>query len=166
VIDFKAQVVDTFSKFTIAEENINDKVDKYRNYLIAENLVLRIVESDYSLPLRRNVKFKKSESTFDCIIEGNDLIIGVEIKYFYHIDEKHFETVSLHLRRRLHTFQRISREYFPKKQRKFILYIVHNSGIGNFSDKLKSLFANENCLDVEIKFLEFGYLLDKFGFDE
>lgn len=161
VIESKLQI-DTFPS---SSTTVN-KIDKYRDYLIVENLILRIVEKDYNLPLRRNVKFKKSESTFDCIIESKDIFVGIEIKYYYNIEEKHIETVSLHLRRRFHTFQRIAKDYYPDRQRKFILYIVHDSNIDSLKNKLTRLFENENCLEIELRFYEYKFLLDKFGFDK
>ncbi len=138
----------------------------YRNYLIVENLILRIVEKDYNLPLRRNVKFKNHECSFDCIIEGADIFVGIEIKYYFNIEDNHVETIAMHLRRKLHTFQRISKEYFPDKRRKYILYIVHDGNIDNFKNKLIKLFENENSLETDVRFYDYQYLLDKFGFEK
>lgn len=158
-IESKVQIGDHLRTFTSSNEN-------YRNYLIVENLVLRIVEKDYNLPLRRNVKFKNYKCSFDCIIEGKDIFVGVEIKYYFNIEDKHVEAIALHLRRRLHSYQRISKEYFPDKRRKYILYIVHDGNIDNFKNKLIELFENENSLETDVKFYDYQYLLDKFGFEK
>jgi hypothetical protein len=139
------------------------EINRLRNYLVVENLILRIAEQEYDLPLRRNVKFKNHESTFDCVFEGKDLFIGVEIKYYYNLEDKHIEIVSLQLRRRFHTFQRIAKEFYTDRKRKFVFYIVSDSGLDSFKDNLTRLFEMENSLEVELKFYKYNYLLEKFG---
>lgn len=144
----------------------DNQINKFKNYLVIENLILRLVEKDFNLPLRRNVKFKGHESTFDCIMEGKDIFIGVEIKYYSKIEDKHIEAITLHLRRRLHTFQRIAKKYFEDKKRKFILYIVYDNYVDNFRNRLNKLMENENNLEVELKFYEYEFVLNEFGFDK
>ena len=161
VIESEVQVTNPAS----TSSDINH-IDTLSNYLIVENLILRIVEKDYNLPLRRNVQFKKSQSTFDCILEGKDIFVGVEIKYYFNVEIKHIESVSLHLRRRLHTFQRIAKEYYPNKRKKFVLYIVYDTNIDDFKNSMTRLFENENSLEMELKFFNYKYLLEKFGFSK
>lgn len=146
--------------------NADNQVDTYRDYLIIENLVLRIVEKEFGLPYRRNVKFKGHKNSFDCIIEGKDIFVGVEIKYFYKIEEDHTEAITLHFKRKFHAFQRIANEYYPEMKKKFVLYIVYNNDIDIFIKRLRRLFEKENILEIELKFYEYENILNEFGFNE
>jgi len=153
-------------KYSSDSQIVSSHNDRFNNYLIVENLLLRIIQRDYNLPLRRNVKFKKHESTFDCVLEGKNMFIAVEIKYYSHIEDEYAEVVSLHYKRRLHSFQRISKEYFPEIKCKFILYIVHDNHIENFRHSLSRIFNKENIMDFEIRFLKYKELLSKFGIEK
>lgn len=143
-------------------EKQSEKNKTLSSYLIVENLVLRLVEKEYNLPLRRNVKFKNHENTFDCVIESQDMVIAVEIKYYENILETHTETIALHLKRRFHSFQRITSEYYPNLNRRFILYVVHDQTISNLIEEITKSFRNER--EAEIRFYEYKTLLNQFGF--
>jgi hypothetical protein len=136
---------------------------------LVENLILRIIGNDYNIPIRRQIKYKNHESTFDCILEGKDIFIAIEIKYYYNILPAHIEAVALHLKRKMHSFQRISKEFYPGLNRKFILYIVYDDDINNDINGLKSElskhFESENQLEVQLRYYEYTFLLKKFGFD-
>lgn len=149
------------------KENFNNQIPKserLKRYLIAENLTLRILEKEYNLPIRRNVKFKEYKNTFDGIIEKDTSIIAFEIKYFDKIDHDYIEPIALHYRRILHTFQRVINQYYSDKKYVFELVIIMNEENFEFQKELKKLFSSE--IHVNLRFLDFKVLKKQFGINE
>lgn len=170
-IDIKAQKINlsesTDIKSVELQSNISTtitKSERLKSYLIAENLTLRILEKEYNSPIRRNVKFKDHKNTFDGIIENKDKVIGIEIKYFDRIDKEYFEPIALHYRRRLHSFQRVIKQYFPEKDFLFELVVVENQYNNIFQLELNKLITKEN--NVKLRFIEFNELKKQFGINE
>ena len=140
------------------------KSERLKNYLIAENLALRIFEKEYNSPIRRNVRFKGHKNWFDGIIEFEKEIIGIEIKYFDKIDIDYIEPVSLHYRRRIHTFQRVVKQYYPNHDFLLELIIINNRNIQDFKVNLSKLLSKE--IGINIRFIEFSELKKQFGIKE
>jgi hypothetical protein len=170
-IDIKTQKrilsesTDTKSKDFQDTSNISiQKSERLKNYLIAENLVLRIFEKEYNSPIRRNVKLIGQKNNFDGIIEFESKIIGIEIKYFDKIDKDYIQPIALHYRRRIHAFQRVVKQFYPNYDFLLELIIVNERNIQDFKVTLNKLLSKE--IGVNIRFLEFKELKRQFGIKE
>lgn len=141
-----------------------EKNERLKNYLIAENLVLRTFEKEYNSPIKRNVKFEGSKYSFDGIIELRNRIVGVEIKYFDKIDKDYIEPVSLHYRRRLHAFTRVIKQYYPNHDFLLEFMIIYNQSVEELEKYLNEVLANDKYYNID--FLEFNKLKRQFGIRE
>ncbi len=142
----------------------DEKNERLKNYLIAENLVLRTFEKKYNSPIKRNVIFEGSKYSFDGIIELQNRIVGIEIKYFDKIDKDYIESVSLHYRRRLHAFKRVVKQYYPNYDFLLEIMIIYNKDVHDFQKYLHEVFANDKKYNID--FLEYNKLKRKFGIRE
>jgi len=164
--EIKDHIVDyrgTEEVYIIPTEKSNP-INRFKDYLLVENLILRIVEKDYNLPQRRYVRFKGYKYTFDCVLEGPNEFIVTKIKFIRPEDEKYNQIVALKLRRRYYAFRKIADQYYTNKKRKMVIYIVYKSNIDSFKKELIGLFEKENNLEIEIKFFAHDYLVEKFLF--
>jgi hypothetical protein len=170
-IDIKTQKRILSESTVIKTKDFKDKSDlthskseRLKNYLISENLILRILEKQYNLPIKRNVRFTGHKNWFDGIIESEKKIIGIEIKYWDKIDNDFNESVSLHYKRRLHTFQRVVKQYYSNRKFLLELVVIANCDNKEFKLVLDKLMAKET--GVNIRFLKFNDLKKQFGIQE
>jgi hypothetical protein len=140
------------------------KIERLKNYLIAENLTLRILEKEYNSPIKRYVKFSGHKNWFDGIIELDKKIVGIEIKYWDKIDNDFNESVSLHYRRRLHTFQRVVKQFYSNRNFLLEFVIVANCDNQEFHLTLSKLMAKE--VGVNVRLWKFNELKRQFGIIE
>lgn len=150
--------------FHDSSTGINSKIERLKNYLIAENLTLRILEKEYNSPIKRNVRFPSHKNWFDGIIEFEKKIIGIEIKYWDKIDNDFNESISLHYRRRLHTFQRVVKQFYSNRDFLLELVVVANCDNKEFQLTLNKIMLKE--VGVNVKFLKFNELKRQFGIVE
>ena len=140
------------------------KSERLKQYLIAENLTLRVIEKEYNSPIRRNVKFKGHKNTFDGIIEKDRIIIGIEIKYFDKIDIDYIQPIALHYKRILHVFQRVMYQHYSEYMHLFELIIVMNKSNLEFKKELQKIYSKES--NFKLRFLDFDTLKNQFGIND
>lgn len=130
-----------------------EKSQRMRTFLIVENLILRKLEKQYNHPIRRQVRFSSSKKTFDGIIELPGKVVAVEVKYLDTIAPDYVVPTVLHYRRRLHSFQRVVRQFYTNQQYGYELVVVTRKKESQLEGQFKKLMRKEQGLHLKIMLL-------------
>jgi hypothetical protein len=73
--------------------------------------------------------------------------------------------VALHLKRRIHSFLKVCKKYYPEKNCEFELFIVYDKDIELFKKALNSLLKSETEVKIKLRFKEYKTLKKEFGIE-
>jgi len=131
---------------------------------LAEELVLRELESEYGKPFLRNMKIKSKYSSmiFDGFNVSKDEIIAVEVKYFRKgLSIQVLEKTIYNMNR---IFENVKKD-IHNKTFLILLVIVSEEDMNLNDDRLKIIFDRIKNLPfkIEMKFFNLNKLQNKFG---
>jgi hypothetical protein len=142
--------------------------DIRRTYVLAEDLVLRKIESELGVPIRRQskIEFGGAEMTFDGVAVDGDRIVAIEVKVFG-VSFPYTAVEAL-----IHQTASFRREILPS-QSDVLLLLLALVPLTNMAptDELRirnrlSPFIAEAGMDVNVRFFDLNALRKTFGIDE
>ena len=145
------------------DEDPSLQMDASTRYLLAEDLVLRQIEAEREVTVRRQVALqgKSKTVTFDGIIVQSNEITAIEVKYVS--SPASIGTVQDSVRRFIEVFAQV-RENGPATTFKIVLAIVTNlppKSTRRLKEHFSKTFGSES--PIEVRYFNFDELRKKFG---